>query len=150
MTDRHPALVRLDALLGTWIVQPRVGGVRPARCECTWDGAFLRQYTETGPGAADPDDPWRDHAPFPTDMRIGLDDAGDDLTVLYADARGVHRVYAMTFDGETWTMARSAPGFSQRFTATLAGDGHWDGRWERSADDRTWELDFELTYTREK
>src|SRR5690349_12243229 len=33
---------------------------------------------------------------------IGGDDASALYTVLYADGRGVSRVYAMTFDGETW------------------------------------------------
>lgn len=36
---------------------------------------------------------------------IGLDDA-DEVTMLYADARGVHRVYRMTFADGVWRMWR--------------------------------------------
>jgi hypothetical protein len=96
MNDRHPALTRLDALVGRWTVQPKV-----------------------------------------------------EFTVLYADARGVHRVYRMTFADRVWPMWRGAPGFNQRFTGTLSADGDTvDGRWEISPDGVTWNLDFELTYSR--
>jgi hypothetical protein len=41
MADRHPALVRLDVLVGRWTVQPKVDGLGPAWAEFTWqeDGA---------------------------------------------------------------------------------------------------------------
>jgi hypothetical protein len=69
--------------------------------------------------------------------------------MLYADARGVHRVYRMTFADGVWTMWRAAPGFNQRFTGTLSADGTTvDGRWEMSGDGENWILDFGLTYTR--
>lgn len=89
-------------------------------------------------------------APFPTTAVIGLDDATDDFTMLYADARGVHRVYRMTFGHGEWRIWRYAPGFNQRFTGTLSADGDTvDARWEMSKDGETWQLDFELTYTRQ-
>jgi hypothetical protein len=148
--DRHSALVRLDVLVGRWTVQPRVAGVGSARMECAWvdDGAYLRQYTDADP--ARPEDPWRGHAPFPTTALIGLDDTADAYTVLYADARGVHRVYAMTFADGTWTQLRLAPGFNQRFTGTVSADGTTiDARWEMSPDGTTWTTDFEIVYTRQ-
>ncbi|WP_049571128.1 hypothetical protein [Nonomuraea sp. SBT364] len=148
MGHRNPALERLDALLGRWNVQPQVDGVGPAWSEFTWeeDGAFLRQFTDREPGP-DTAGGWGAHAPFPTVTLIGLDDAGEEFTVLYADARGVYRVYRMTFDGALWRMWRDAPGFNQRFTGTLSGD-RIDARWELSKDGAVWDLDFALTYTR--
>jgi hypothetical protein len=54
---------------------------------------------------------WRDNAPFPTTTLIGLDDASEEFTMLYAVV---------------------------------------DGRWEMSKDGLTWNLDFELTYVRDR
>ncbi|WP_436761431.1 hypothetical protein [Streptosporangium sp. V21-05] len=151
MDGRHPALARLDVLVGRWTVQPKVDGVGSAWTEFAWQegGAFLRQYTDADPIPPTTPDPWRDHAPFPTTTVIGLDDAAGEFTTLYADARGVYRVYRMTFADDVWTMWRDAPGFNQRFTGTLSADGDTvDGRWEMSENGVTWNLDFELTYTR--
>jgi hypothetical protein len=72
----------------------------------------------------------------------------------YFDSRGVARLYAMTFDGRTWTLERTTPDFSpldfcQRFAATIGDDGTTiDGEWHSSADGREWTRDFGLTYTR--
>ncbi|TMR99446.1 hypothetical protein [Nonomuraea basaltis] len=80
---------------------------------------------------------------------IGLDDATEEFTMLYADARGVHRVYRMTFTDGEWRIWRAAPGFHQRFTGTLSSDGDTvEARWEMSRDGVTWNVDFELTYRR--
>lgn len=150
--DRHPALTRLDVLVGRWTMQPKVKGVGGASAEFSWqdDGAFLRQTVDLDSMDADAPQAWRDNAPFPTVCVIGLDGA-DQFAMLYADARGVHRVYRMTFGEGRWTMWRSAPGFNQRFTATVSADGHtMDGRWEMSKDGQTWNLDFELTYVRRR
>ena len=150
MVDRHPALARLDVLVGRWSVQ--VEGVAPAWSEVSWvqDGAFLRQFTDRDPVPDSVPDAWRGVAPFPTVTMIGLDDSADQFTTLYADARGVSRVYQMTFVGREWTLIRYAPGFNQRFLATVSEDGNRvDGRWERSADGETWDLDFELSYLRD-
>jgi hypothetical protein len=60
----------------------------------------------------------------------------------------------MTFDGRDWELLRTEPDFfpldfSQRYTGTISPDGSTiDGRWERSTDGATWELDFGLTYRR--
>jgi hypothetical protein len=72
----------------------------------------------------------------------------------YFDARGVARLYEMTFDGRTWTLERTKPDFSplhfcQRFTATVSDDGTTiTGEWHTSPDGRQWQRDFGLTYTR--
>src|SRR5690349_4266433 len=139
----HPTLARLDALVGRWAVQPKVDGLGAARTEFAWQdgGLFLRQYTDADPIPATAPKEWRENAPFPTTAVIGLDDAGDELTMLYADARGVHRVYRMTFAADEWIMWRYAPGFDQRFTGTLSADGDTiEGRWEMSRDGVTWNV----------
>jgi hypothetical protein len=70
----------------------------------------------------------------------------------YFDSRGVARLYAMTFDGRTWTLERSTPDFSpldiqQRFVGSISETGTTiDGQWQSSADGRTWTRDFGLTY----
>jgi hypothetical protein len=153
MDGRNPALARLDALVGRWTVQPKVEGVGTAWTEFAWQegGLFLRQYSDVDSIPSNTPNAWRDNAPFPTTTVIGLDDATEEFTVLYADARGVHRVYRMTLADGVWTMWREAPGFNQRFTGTLSADGRTvDARWEMSADGVTWNLDFGLTYTRDR
>jgi hypothetical protein len=149
--DRHSALGRLDVLVGRWSVQPKVDGLGPAWSEFSWqdDGWFLRQHSDVDSIPPSAPQIWRDNSPFPTTSVIGLDDTTGDFTALYADARGVHRVYQMRFADDVWTMWRDAPGFNQLFTGTISSDGDTiDARWERSEDGRTWLLDFELTYTR--
>ncbi len=41
----------------------------------------------------------------------------DELSMQYFDSRGVHRVYAIGFDGSELTMERDQPGFAQRASA---------------------------------
>lgn len=135
-----------------WTIQPKVAGLGTAWTEFAWQDSrlFLRQVSDADPMPPTAPKEWRENTPFPTTAVIGLDDATDEFTMLYADARGVHRVYRMTFGDGAWTMWRGAPGFNQRFSGTMSADGHTiDGRWEMSADGVAWNLDFELTYLRE-
>jgi hypothetical protein len=82
--------------------------------------------------------------------------AGDDgsYTQHYFDSRGVARLYAMTFDGRTWTLERTKPDFAplefhQRFVGSVSDDGMTiDGQWQSSKDGQHWARDFGLTYTR--
>lgn len=79
---------------------------------------------------------------------FGRNEDVDDYTVLAADARGVSRVYGMTFVDRRWTAFRADPGFHQRFEATVEDD-RITGSWSRSHDDgATWIHDFDLLYTR--
>jgi hypothetical protein len=79
---------------------------------------------------------------------IGHSDPNDAFAVLYQDDRGVCRQYAMTFDGERWTMTREDPDLHQRFVADVAADRIL-GRWEASEDQgRTWRKDYDLTFER--
>jgi len=84
---------------------------------------------------------------------VSLDPSSHTYTQHF-DSRGVVRVYAMTFDGQVWTLLRDAPdftplAFSQRFVGTFSHDGkRIIGRWEASQDGVHWEHDFDLTYTK--
>ena len=81
---------------------------------------------------------------------IGRDDSEPGYHVLYADDRGVSRVYRMSFSGDTWRMWRDTPEFSQRFDAEVtAGRAQIDGSWQKSVDGgTTWEHDFTVRYRR--
>lgn len=151
MTDPHPALARLAPLVGRWSVQPLVDGLGASWTEFSWqdDGLFLRQRSDTDPLPPTAPQAWRDNLPFPVTSVIGLDDSAEQFTMLYADARGVHRVYRMTLAEGEWRMWRHAPGFNQRFHGTFGPGGDTiDARWEFSEDGSTWRVDFGLAYTR--
>ncbi|MGH3426140.1 MAG: hypothetical protein ACRDQZ_00955 [Mycobacteriales bacterium] len=80
---------------------------------------------------------------------FGRDDTSGEYRVLYADSRGVSRVYEMSFAESVWRIWRNAPGFHQRFEGRLAANGRAiHGRWEKSADGLAWEHDFDLDYAR--
>ncbi|GAA2380480.1 hypothetical protein [Nonomuraea africana] len=154
MREPHPTLQRLDALVGEWEIwvaldpQPTAGG--RAVMEWTADGGFLVQRTDADLAEDTPPE-WRANWPFPVTAIIGLDDASEEFTMLYADSRGVHRVYRMTFDDGVWRIWRAAPGFHQRFTGTLSEDGATIAcAWELSRDGTSWEHDFDLTYKKVK
>jgi uncharacterized protein YndB with AHSA1/START domain len=138
LLGRNPAVVELEALVGEWEMTspqfPEGRGITTfARVE---GGAFLRMRSEIQDSPA-PSSTWF----------IGGDDASDTCTCLYADSRGVSRVYQMTLRDRTWTIWRAAPDFHQRFTATLSLDGTTiQGGWEMSPDGATWSPDFDLHY----
>jgi hypothetical protein len=80
---------------------------------------------------------------------VGRDDTSGEYGVLYADARGVSRVYRMTIDERIWRIWRSAPGFNQRFEGRLSTDGRTiEAYWDKFADGDTWERDFDLSYVK--
>jgi hypothetical protein len=72
----------------------------------------------------------------------------------YFDSRGVARIYKMSFEDGVWKLWRDEPDFSpldfsQRYNGTFSADGKTiEGRWEICHDRKTWEHDFDLTYTR--
>jgi hypothetical protein len=136
------ALARLLTFVGEWKGEASVDGrpIGQARTVFEWleGGTFLRQQSDAP------------QAEFPSStLIIGCDDVNDTYSVLHSDSRGVRRIYQMSFDGRTWKQWRDAPGFSQRFSATLSEDGKtFTGAWEKSEDSSTWEHDFDLTYTK--
>jgi hypothetical protein len=142
---RSAALARLEPFVGEWTTEASIApGIKGSNTfEWILDGQFLAQRS-TIPHPAAPDGY----------SIIGVDQAGEAYTQHYFDSRGVARLYAMTFDGRNWQLLRTEPDFfpldfSQRYTGTISPDGSTiDGRWERSTDGATWELDFGLTYRR--
>jgi hypothetical protein len=141
----------LDRFIGTWDVEALVDGRSigvgtTTTFEWIEDGAFLLERDEGEPGADAPPE-WIENSPFPVVSLIGRDDASDELTMLYADGRGVRRVYRWALEGDTWRMWRDAPGFNQRFTGTFDEAGTTiTGAWEMSKDGVTWAKDFDLVY----
>ena len=145
----NPALAELQPLVGHWRLELYNAAFLPdpdtrvsGSIEIDWieDGSALRLRqgdSQNPPGAV-----WI----------IGRDDSEAGYSVLYADDRGVSRIYQMTFNGTHWQMWRDTPEFSQRFDALLDPDsGTIRGRWEKSADrGATWEHDFNVDYTRER
>jgi hypothetical protein len=151
-TPPNPKLSQLAPLLGKWKLEAFVDGSPVMRGTSTLEwaehGPFLIQRAD---GAATDDAPqgWHDNLPFPTFSTIGFDEGFGGYSVLYSDARGVLRIYEMSFDAGVWTQWRDAPGFHQRFIGTLDDDGsRIDARWDASPDGQEWSLDFELIYTR--
>jgi hypothetical protein len=148
-----PALSRLSVLVGEWAMEASVGGqaVGRGRASFAWleGGAFLAQRAVGDPPLPDTPAEWVENSPLPVMMIIGLDEATGQYSVLYADARDVHRVYAMTLADGIWSIWRDAPGFYQRFTGTFSDDGTTiTSRWEKSYDSANWEYDFDTTYTK--
>jgi hypothetical protein len=143
----NPALNELEFLIGEWDMALSGASFLPdpdqvvhgrVAFEPIENGAFLimKQLLEpSGPPAA----LWL----------IGRDEARSDFTVLYADARGVSRVYEMSLSVTDWKIWRDDPTFSQRFEATIAPDHQAIvGRWEKRSSGGTWEHDFNVTYSR--
>src|SRR5262245_17065699 len=95
------AIERLDALVGAWGFAASAEGktTMTGRARFEWiDGrGFVHQHSD---GAAADDAPaaWHENNPLPLAAVFGLDDATGELTMLYADARGVRRVYRASFD----------------------------------------------------
>jgi hypothetical protein len=90
----------------------------------------------------------RDRAEDP--RNTGLKSAEPSLRMHYFDSRGVFRVLDATIDDKVWTLSRSAPGFSQRFTGTIASDGRTiDGLWTLCEDDMNWKDDLQMIYRRQ-
>ncbi|MEU1198231.1 hypothetical protein ABZ446_18615 [Streptomyces sp. NPDC005813] len=146
----HGALRRLDVLVGTWDMWADGRSVGPVLTAFAWleGGAFLAQRVDVTADSALPG-PWEAAAPFPTVSLTGYDDTTDDFATLYADGRGVGRVYRTSLSDGVWTQRRAAPGFHQRFTATFGDGGDTiAGGWERSKDGELWKPDFDVTYTR--
>ncbi|MEU9579370.1 hypothetical protein [Streptomyces chilikensis] len=146
----HPALRRLDPLTGVWDMFARGTDVGPVRTEFAWreGGAFLVQRADLRPDTVLPED-WQGHVPLPASCVTGYDDTADEFTVLYADGRGVARVYRAEPVGGVWRQWRAAPGFHQRFTADVdPAGGTLAGAWEFSEDGTAWRRDVDVTYRR--
>ena len=143
----------LEALAHDWDVEMVPDGVVVARARIVseWVGRdqFLLHRSETTL-TDDAPQGWHDNAPTWSTVVIGTDDRSGRYGFLYADSRGVHRVYEMALDGNEWRVwGRAGEEFFQRFLGVISDDGkRIDTRWERSTDGESWELDFEGSYSR--
>lgn len=139
----------LRRLIGTWEFEPFVEGRAMGRGRATFewmeDGALVLERTD-----AEWSDPgWEANAPVWTRSVLGVDDMTFEHAMLYADARGVFRIYRGSLTDESWRLERAATGFHQRFTGAFrAGGMTIEGRWESSTDGTSWEPDFDITYRR--
>jgi len=140
----NPALEPFRVLIGNWNTVGTHGlvpdTVLHGRTSFEWleGGAFLMMRTEI-------DDPR-----FPSAIAIfGSDDAEEEYYMLIFDERGVSRKYEVTLRDHIWRWWRNAPGFFQRYQATIVADGNTIiGKGELSKDGSSWERDLDLTYNR--
>jgi hypothetical protein len=142
--DPRTKLEPFQALIGEWTIEmshPMVEDtVVRGRTTFEWlEGArFLIQRAVN------------EHPDFPDSLSvIGVMEGENDLSMQYFDSRGVHRVYAIGFDGRELTLERDAPGFAQRGRAKLSEDGSTlAGVWQLNEDDQGYRDDLAFTYRR--
>lgn len=145
----NPSLKPLEVLASCWSAEIRwspkahklVGGPATVhgttRFEWIEDGRFLLQHQ----GATD--------GPPEARWLMGRDETSGEYSILYADVRGVSRIYHMSLEDRVWRIWRNAPGFNQRFEGRFSVDVRSiEAHWERSEDGETWSLDFDVVYTR--
>jgi hypothetical protein len=143
-TDLRTKLEPFEALLGEWAIElthPMLGDtVIRGRVTYEWleGGRFLIQRAVN------------EHPEIPDSLSvIGVMEGEDELSMQYFDSRGVHRVYAIGFDGTELTLERDAPGFAQRGNAKLSDDGSTlAGVWQLNRDDQGYRDDLAFTYRR--
>jgi hypothetical protein len=141
MTDRDPALEPFDALVGTWATEathPRVEAVVPGSVTFEWfaGGHFLIQRSH------------HEHELFPDTISvIGAPEAKDGLVMEAFDSRGVRRTYGVSLEEGVLRFWRDAPGFDQRFSATLAPDT-FEGLWQLAETPGHWQDDLKVIYRR--
>jgi hypothetical protein len=145
----HPALSVLQPLVGAWTMKitwsektrELVGGPPSVEGLVTFEwspsGSTLVQTVNDGGTAV------------ATWGFVPNKEISGAFRALYADSRGVSRIYEMSFTDGLWKIWRAAPGFHQRFASRISPDGRTiEGRWEKSEDGEHWENDFDLTYTK--
>jgi hypothetical protein len=141
----NPALEPLSVLVGEW---DTIGTHRlipnttlHGHTSFSWleGGAFLMTHSEI-----------EEEVGIPSEVAIfGSDNVAEAYFMLYFDERGVSRKFEVALRDNVVKFWRNAPGFSQRFTGTIADKGETiSGIWELSEDDSTWKRDLELTYIR--
>jgi hypothetical protein len=142
--DRRAKLEPFQTLIGEWTIEmthPMVEDtVVRGRATYEWleGGRFLIQRAVNEP----PD--------FPDSLCvIGVMEGENYLSMQYFDSRGVHRVYAIGFDGRELTLERDAPEFAQRGSATLSDDGSTlAGVWQLNEDDQGYRDDLAFIHRR--
>jgi hypothetical protein len=143
----NPALKNLEGLIGNWNMElsgasflpdPQAKIKGPASFTWIENGAFVIMYQGS---KKTPQATWL----------IGRDESKDHYKVLYFDARCVSRIYEMSFEKGKWKMWRNARGFSQRFSGIINKKSNViEAEWEKSKDNKKWEHDFYVRYTKLK
>jgi hypothetical protein len=136
------ALKEMEPLVGEWVLEAIPPGGEPwpgeARARIAWHDSnahLVQRTTMAVPGA-----------PNATSI-MGCDAAAGTYYQLYSDDRGVCRVYEMSVGDGEWRLWRIGEPFPQRFTGRFQGDGNTIvGRWEKAADGKNYETDFDLIY----
>ena len=141
MTERDPALEPFEALIGTWDIEAKhrlVDAVVRGTITFEWleGGHFIVQRSRN------------EHELFPDAICvIGAAESGEGLVGEYFDSRGVRRTYRTSIEDGVWRMWRDAPGFDQRFSATLAPDS-FEGVNQLADTPGDWEDDMKVIYRR--
>jgi hypothetical protein len=145
------SLQALEPLVGEWSMVPTFEGMAPPGTGAPVSFGWL-------PGGRFLIERWEVPVPEAPDgiAVIGADPEREgNYLQHYFDSRGVARVYRMSFEDGVWKLWRTEPDFSpldfsQRFTGTLGDDGKAiAGAWEICHDGKSWEHDFDLTYTKQ-
>ena len=140
----NPRLDAFKPFIGVWNTvghHSRIPGV-------TLHGRIVFEWHEGGGFVCVRSDVVEDKIPSAISI-IGSDDASSQFAMSYFDERGVSRRFDVAIEGNELRWWRTAPGFSQRFVITLAPDGKtMHAVSSLSKDDKTWEQDMEVTYTR--
>ena len=137
------SLKPLEVLVGEWSMvgtHPAFSSATQGHSSFAWlrEGALLLWHFE-----------WDQLGPPSALSVIGHDDAEETCAMLYADERGVARIYQMSLEDGVWKMWRESPGFSQRMTGTFNADRNTISvHGELSHDGSIWEPDLDVTYTR--
>ena len=140
----NPALKELEPLIGVWNTvgtHPLVPGKTfHGKTSFEWieGGAFLLIRSEI------------EEPEIPSGIAVfGSDNASGELFMSYFDERDVSRKYDVAIEGNVVRRWRDSPDLSQRMVLTISDDGttmHSQG--EMSRDGGSWELDLQLTYSR--
>ena len=142
----NPALQPFERLIGEWTTI----GTHPLAPGKTFHGHTSFQWLEGGAFMIMHSE--IEEEGIPSGMAVfGSDDAVGEYFMLYFDERKVSRQFDVSFDGNTLQWWRNAPGFSQRINLLISVDGNSIiSKGELSKDNKTWEPDLELTYSRIK
>ena len=141
MGERDPALEPFEALIGSWDTEaahPLVDAVVAGTITFEWweGGHFLVIRSHAG------------HEQFPDGICvIGAPEEGDGMVMEYFDSRGVRRTYGISLEDGVLRMWRDAPGFDQRYSATLRTD-RFEGLWQLAETPGEWRDDLKIGYRR--
>jgi hypothetical protein len=146
---QNPALKPLEVLAGDWVMELSNASFLPNPSD-KLEGYVSFKWLEKG-GFLVMRQGDKLAGPPTASWIIGRDDSQQNYTILYYDSRGVSRKYEMSFRDGIWKIWRESLGFWQRFEGKVnKGGNSISAYWEKSKDGKTWEHDFDISYTRMK